>query len=248
MKILIIPDTQVKLGVPLEHLTWVGQYAAEKRPDIVMHLGDHWDMPSLSPYDKGKKSFEGRRVLNDIEAGNEGMVLLRTPIEAERARRKYKKWNPRMIFLMGNHEDRIRRATESSAELDGLLSYDSLDLEGWEVHDFLQVVTINGVAFSHYFTSGIMGRPVTSASALVRKKMMSAVMGHVQDRDIAEAKRADGKRITGIFAGIFYQHDEDYLGPQGNTSWRGVWMLHEVEDGSFDYMPVSLEYLRKKYG
>ena len=44
-----------------------------------------------------------------------------------------------------------------------------------------------------------------------------------------------------------YEHAEDYLGPQGNKHWRGILMLHDVQDGAFDIMPVSLKYLRKKY-
>jgi hypothetical protein len=110
------------------------------------------------------------------------------------------------------------------------------------------VVVVEGVAFSHYFTSGVMGRPVSSAKALVTKKMMSCIMGHVQDRDIAYARRADNKNITGLFAGIFYQHDESYLNSQTNSSWRGIWMLNEVADGSFDEMPISMTYLENKYG
>jgi hypothetical protein len=93
-----------------------------------------------------------------------------------------------------------------------------------------------------------MGRPVTSAAALLNKRHMSAVMGHVQGRQIAYANRADGRQITGLFSGCCYLHDEDYLGAQGNNYWRGIWMLHEVEDGQFDEMPVSLKYLKKKYG
>ena len=77
---------------------------------------------------------------------------------------------------------------------------------------------------------------------------MSCVMGHVQDKDIAFAKRADGTPMTGLFAGIFYQHDECYLNPQTNESWRGIWMLNQVSNGAFDEMPVSLEFLRRKYG
>jgi hypothetical protein len=73
-------------------------------------------------------------------------------------------------------------------------------------------------------------------------------MGHVQDRSIAFSKKADGSRITGLFAGIFYQHDEEYLNPQTNGSWSGVWVFNEVTSGSFDEMPISLNYLRKKYG
>jgi hypothetical protein len=58
---LIIPDTQVRPGVPTDHLKWIGQYAVEKRFDVLMHLGDHWDMSSLSSYDRGKGQMEGRR-------------------------------------------------------------------------------------------------------------------------------------------------------------------------------------------
>ena len=54
-------------------------------------------------------------------------------------------------------------------------------------------------------------------------------------------------QITGLFSGCCYLHDEEYLGCQGNKYWRGVWLLHEVDNGSFDEMPVSLNYLRKKY-
>ena len=47
MKHMIIPDTQVKSGGKVDHLRWAGHYAADKKPDVIVHLGDHWDMPSL---------------------------------------------------------------------------------------------------------------------------------------------------------------------------------------------------------
>ena len=58
-KHLVIPDTQVKPEHSVKHLRWAGKYAAEKKPDVIIHIGDHWDMPSLSSYDVGKRSFEG---------------------------------------------------------------------------------------------------------------------------------------------------------------------------------------------
>ena len=78
---LVIPDTQVKPGVPTDNLRWFGLYAAEKMPDVIVHLGDHWDMPSLSSYDKGKRAMEGRRYRADVQAGNDGMALLNAGIE-----------------------------------------------------------------------------------------------------------------------------------------------------------------------
>ena len=235
MKHLIIPDTQVKEGVSTDHLRYAGLYAAEKKPEVIVHIGDHWDLPSLSAYDVGKKSAEGRRYSKDIEAGNAGMDAFMAPIKAEQKRQRRNKktvWKPRMVFCIGNHEYRIVRACEEDAKYDGIISYDDFNLDSYG---------------SHYFTSGVMGRPVSSARAMVTKKMMSCVMGHVQDRDIAYARRGDGTSVTGLFAGIFYPHDEDYLNPQTNASWRGLWMLHEVVDGAFDELPVSLSYLTKKY-
>jgi hypothetical protein len=252
MRHLVIPDTQCKPGNSFNHLTWVGKYAADKKPDVIIHLGDHWDMPSLSIYDVGKKSFEGRTYHADIEAGHEGMQALLAPIKEEQARlkrNKEKQWNPRMVFLLGNHEERIQRAIESDRKLEGLIGYHDFKLDeyGFECYPFLQPVVIDGVAYCHYFTSGVMGRPVSSPALMLSKKHMSCVMGHVQDRGIAYARRADGKRMTGLFGGICYTHDEGYLTPQTNGSWSGIWMFNEVEDGAFDELPVSLSYLKERY-
>ena len=252
MKHLVIPDTQVKPNSPTDHLRWAGLYAAEKKPDVIVHIGDHFDMPSLSSWDVGKKSFEGRRYKDDIEAGIHAMEVFLQPIREEQQRlkvNKHKQWRPRMVFTLGNHENRIERAIESDPKLDGLIGYKDLQLDemGWEVYDFLDVVIIDQIAYAHYFTSGIMGRPVSSARNMLSKKMMSCIMGHVQDRDIAYGRRADGTNILGLFSGIYYQHDEDYLTPQTNSSWRGIWMLNEVANGGCDELPVSMNYLRNKY-
>ena len=250
MKHMVIPDTQAKPGQDYEHLTWAGKYAVDKKPDVIIHIGDHWDMPSLSSYDVGKKSFEGRRYLDDIKAGNRAMACFMQPIinEQNRLRRnKEKIWRPRLVFTVGNHEYRIERAVESDSKLEGILTYNDFHLDNWEVVPFLEPIVIDGVAYCHYFTSGVMGRPVSSARLMLTKKHMSCVMGHVQDRDIAFQRRADGKAMTGIFAGIYYRHDEEYLNPQTNGSWAGIWMLHNVVDGQFDEMPVSIDYLRDKY-
>jgi hypothetical protein len=233
MKHLIIPDTQVKPNTPIDHLNWAGQYAVKMRPDVIVMIGDHWDMESLSSYDKGKKSFEGRRYTKDIEAGIVGMEAFLKPIRDEQARlrrNKEKQWNPRLVFTLGNHENRITRAIENDPMLDGLIGFKDFKLEemGWEVMPFLECVVIDGIAYAHYFTSGIMGRPVASASAMLKKMHMRRCMGHVQDRDISFCEASRWHEMIGLFAGIFYQHEEVYLTPQTNLSWRGVWMLNEV--------------------
>ena len=93
-----------------------------------------------------------------------------------------------------------------------------------------------------------MGRPVTSARALVSKKHMSCVQGHNQKMEIYSEYRADGAMLTGLFAGCCYEHDEEYLGPQGNNYFRGIHMLYDVRDGNFHTHSITLDYLTKRYG
>ncbi len=242
-KYLVIPDCQVKPTKDFSYLESVGNYIAEKRPDVVIQIGDFVDMSSLSSFDVGKKTFEGRRYKDDIEAGKEAMDLLTKPF------RKIRNYKPKMHLTLGNHEERILRAVESDAKLEGTLSLDDLKYKesGWEVHDFLRPVILDEIAFCHYFPSGQLGRPTSSARAILNKMHMSCIAGHLQGRDIAYAKRADGRQITAIIAGSCYTHDEDYLSPLTNQHWRGIIVCHQVDKGQYDEMMVSLEYLQNEY-
>jgi hypothetical protein len=252
MKHLFIPDCQVKEGVPLSHLSWLGKYILEKRPDVIVCIGDFADMPSLSSYDKGKRSFEGRRYKKDIDAARLGMDLLLAPIKEHNAHQQQighrSQYKPRLVLTLGNHEERIERAVEAQAELEGTLSYSDLPYEDWEVIDYKKPIIIDGVMYVHYLANPMTGKPY-SGNALnqLNKVQHSFCVGHKQTLEHATYFTPMGKQTTGIIAGAFYQHNEEFKGYQGNAHWRGVVMLHNVEDGSFDPMFISLEYLRKRY-
>ena len=212
-------------------------------------LGDWWDMPSLSSYDTGKKSFEGRMYGADIAAGNRGMDLFMAPI------RKARGYKPRLIFLYGNHEQRILRAIENDRKLDGTIGYKDFNLakHGWETHKFLEVVVVDGIAYSHFFPRSANGRIVQTkngaptAKDQLKREGRSATAGHAQGLDWSPMPLG-GKIQCGLIAGSFYQHDEDYMGPQGNDYWRGLVIKHEVKAGSYCPMFVSLDYLKRRYG
>ncbi len=252
-KHLVIPDVQFKPGNDPTFLRRIGQYIVEKKPDVVVCIGDFADMPSLSSYDVGKKSFEGRRYKADIEATHIGMEALLEPLReynAKMRRTKHSLYVPRLILTLGNHENRINKVVEGDPKLEGTISIEDLKYKdyGWDVYPFLEPVVVDGVAYCHYFTSGVMGRPVASARHLVQKKHMSCTMGHVQNWEMHREVRADGTPVLGLFSGSCYEHDEDYLGPQGNSYDRGLWIKNEVNQGHYHPMFVSLEYLKKKYG
>lgn len=252
MKHLVLPDTQCKDGDDFKFLYNIGLYICEKKPDKVVCLGDFADMPSLSSYDVGKKSFEGRRYRLDIEAAHRAMEALLAPLQAfnERAIKNHKeRYNPELILTLGNHEHRINRAVNDDPKLDGTIGIGDLRYEeyGWKVFPFLDVVVVDGIAYSHYFTTGLAGRPCSTASAQLAKKHQSCIAGHQQGLQVATAYRADGTRLTSIIAGSCYEHNEDYMSSQGNNHWRGVLVLHDVKDGEFDLMSVNLDYLNKRY-
>lgn len=251
---LIIADTQVKPGEDLSYLTHIGKYIAEKKPDVIVHIGDHWDFPSLSSYDKGKKVMEGRRVIDDVQAGHDGMDALMGPIWATQEQQRVNKkkvYNPEMHFVPGNHEDRFDRYANDNPELYGMVGVDSLNIEqyGWTVAKYLKPVCIDGIYYVHYLVNPMNGRPrAGNAAAQLKAVGSSFVVGHKQVLDIAIGdNQLDGKFRIGIVNGACYPHDEAYKGFQGNQHFRGLMVLNEVNDGFGLPMPISLDYLKERY-
>jgi hypothetical protein len=252
---LMIPDTQCKEGVDMTYLSLVGDYIVDKKPEVIVHIGDHADMPSLSSYDRGKKSAEGRRVKSDIDAAIVGMNLLLKPLydlqQAEYLEYGEVKYKPKMVFTLGNHEERIMRHVNANPELAGFMSYDNLRYSdmGWEVYDYLQPVIINGVSYCHFMANPMTGKPYGGAALNILKQVgESFCMGHKQTLDVATRfLPSSGKQQWAIIAGACYTHDEDYKGYQGNHHWRGIVVKHNTKEGSFNPMFVSLDYLEQRY-
>ena len=242
--ILVIADTQAKSEESLEYLLWVGKYIADKKPDIILHIGDHFDLPSLSSYDKGTSKIEGKRLYKDIEAGVEGFKLLNLELE------KHKDYHPRKVFCLGNHEERLDRYVNEHPELQGTLGTDKLPFAkyGWEVHPFLKPVEIEGIFFVHYLANPMSGKPYGGSAMNILKTVgRSFVVGHKQCLDIAIRPTIDGKQQLGIVNGACYDHFESYKGFTGNNHFRGLTVLHECSDGFAVPMFVSLDYMKEKY-
>jgi hypothetical protein len=256
LKICVIPDTQVRPGVPLEHFKAMGRYIAAKQPDVVIHLGDHWDYPSLSSYEsKVQKAKRGRCKLDDIESGNVALEMLEEELVKGNAQ-------PLKILLRGNHDDegphgRIGRYLAEYPE-DARLFEKAPRMDtalGWQVFPFLQPVEVGGILFSHLFpfsakgtiTAGSMRMGAASAAVQIKNVMQSCIAGHRQGLESAIHYTPSGA-MRGIIAGSAYLHDEEYLGPQ--QYWRGILMLHDVRPDNpnhFDLMEVSLDYLMRRY-
>jgi hypothetical protein len=250
-KHLVIPDCQVRPGVPITHLTALGNYIIDQKPDTIVCIGDFADMHSLSSYDKGTARGEGERYQEDIDCAAEAMEALFAPIDSYNRHAKAmhrKRYTPNYYLTLGNHENRIERYANSNPNMEGKVSFDDLPYERWNVSDFLATIEVDGILYSHYFPRNAAGRITQSfrgapnARLQVLREMQSCTSGHLQGLDF-HVHQTNDRRIYGIIAGSFYQHDEDYLTPQGTAYWRGVIVKHEVERGEYDPMMVSIRYL-----
>jgi len=254
---IMIPDTQVKPDVPLDHLGWIGNFIVEdyhNKEVKIIHIGDHWDMPSLSQYDRGTKAMEGRRYQDDVDWGNEGWRVLNQPLydyNENRKKTKHKVWSPERHFFEGNHENRVDRAINANPQLEGMLGTHLFDVErsGWQYHKYQQIVNIDGVRYAHFFYNPMSGKPFGGENINLRIKTIghSFSQGHQQTLMYGLRFTSDGTSQHGLVAGACYLHDEEYKGPQGNAHWRGIIVKHQVRDGSYDPMFVSLDYLCRRF-
>jgi len=230
---------------------WLGELIHELRPDVVIDGGDTADMPSLSGYDKGTRAAVGRTYHKDIEAHNDFQDKL-----WQRSRHSKKKL-PRRVRLIGNHEQRIDRALDAAPTLEGTVSYKDLLLDQYYdtvIHyngNTPGVIDIDGVLYSHYFTSGNMGRPVGgehSAYTLLAKKHRSCTQGHSHILNLHPGKDASGKELWGLIGPAFMDYKCDWAGQPQEQWHHGVIIKRNVEKGHYSPQYVSIEELKKKYG
>lgn len=259
LSILIIPDPQIKEESCLDHLRAAGNYAVKTKPDVIVAIGDWADMPSLSKHASAIE-IEGRRIAKDIEAGKKGMREFLKPIQTyNNIQRRYRKklYEPRMVFTIGNHCSRTRlsRLVTEMPILQDFLKDDFesfLKTLGWEVYDFLEIVNIGGIKFSHYFINPHSAKKSPAGGTIdnmLKSVGFSFVQGHTQGLKMGKHYLADGTARLGIVAGSFYMEDENYMGLQGNKShWRGIVRLDDVKNGNGDISEISLDRLLRDYG
>lgn len=216
----------------------------------MVNLGDIADMSSLCSYERGKKDFIGRTYRADIDAVLEFHDRMFSPLK------KAKKKLPRMVYLEGNHEERIKRALQIQPELEGTISPKDLRLEDY-YDDVVEyngntpgTITIHGITFSHYFVSGVSGKPSSSAapaSTALSKSFRSVTQGHSHLFDYATRPTVDGHRINSLIAGCFIDQPLVWAGEMNKLWYRGLFIKRNVEDGNYDLEVISMNQLRKDY-
>jgi hypothetical protein len=247
-----VPDTQVRPGVPIDHIHWIAEAIVEYMPDEVIVGGDWWDFPSLNGHEEpGSIGMENTRYQADLDAGNEAFEILCTPMEKEIARREQKhrkRWKPGKRFLRGNHEDRADRVARNDPKWQGVIGSHNCHTRDFTVYPFLDRVWLDGVCYSHFFQNSHSKHAIGgSVDNRLNKIGASFVQGHEQGWRYGNRITGAGHTWHGVVAGSCYVHIENYRGAQGQKHWRGVVVMNEVKNGDFCIMPLTLDYLCRKY-
>lgn len=274
---LFIPDRQALPGCDnaIDHA--IGNYIVKHRPAVIINIGDQADMSSLSSYDVGKASAEGKRYALDVEASIHAHEIMFKPLwslqaEQRRSSAELPKlsrlqhllpeerariikggiYDPETHICYGNHENRIMRAIDDDPRLGGWMSLEDLQFERFykHVHPFLQKFVVDGVTYVHYSFKKMPGKPISGdmiARNILNHEMTSISVGHTPEFHYYERFKGDGKRIQCLVAGACFTHYEPYAGPRNSQYWRGLVHKYNVSDGNYDFERISIETLLRDY-
>lgn len=248
---LIIPDQHAHPDHHNKRFELLGKLINDIKPNVVVNLGDGADMPSLSSYDRGTKGFEGRRYRKDIDSHLDAQDKLWSNVD------QLVFDSLVSVYTVGNHEQRIEKAVNSQAELEGTIGLKDLELETWydEVVPYAGgtpgIINVDGIHYAHYFTSGVMGRPIGGvhpAASLLTKCFDSATSGHLHLLDFAERTTVGKKKIMALMAGCFVDQYHEWAGHSNELWWSGVTIKRNVDNGMYDPEFISMKRLYDVYG
>ncbi len=252
--ILVVPDQHAHPDFNNDRADWLGKFILDRKPDVVVNMGDTFDMPSLSSYDKGKASFFGNSYEKDITSGVEFLDRMWHPI------RKAKRKRPYSIFLEGNHERRLNKVLEYQPELGSSEKY-GIGYKDYQLKDYHHemvyyegqtpgIYSLEGISFAHYMVSGLMGRPIGGehhAASLLAKNHTSCVVAHSHTVDWSVRTSPTGKRIMGLVAGVYQDYQSPWAGNISHLWWSGIVYLRNVSEGTYDPEFIGIERLQQEY-
>jgi hypothetical protein len=242
--VLLLPDIHAKRGDKLERFDALRAWLQRRRVrlDNIILIGDVFDMESLCLHDNQQPEWYSRSLKADLDVGYKALTKVQQLA------------NCPLVFVEGNHEVRYNKWMKSDNRL--LTSdfpqtvRDLVKAHNKKIHyvDFLEPYIYHGVAFSHYFVTGLMGRAQGGerpAGNILKAQHMSCVAGHSHLLDFSERTKADGSKLYGLVSGCFVDPEADfaYAGAARKLWWTGCHLLHFTASGEFDVESINIARL-----
>lgn len=175
-RVVAIGDTHVKPGMDLAHLTWIGRYVAESRPDNVIQIGDFIDCGSCEFHSAPGSASDAKRptVQDDVACGEDALELYHKEVGLGEI--------PHDV-IYGNHEFRMERYEEIAPNLAGSICIQRDQLFAryrWKWTAYRHWLFFEGVGFTHVPMS-IMQKPIGGRypeNTIGNQATHSIVFGH----------------------------------------------------------------------
>lgn len=256
MLILPIGDAHISAEDDLERFKYLSKFIVDKKPDVIVFMGDFLTMDALNFFDKDKrKKLEGKRYKKEIDKGNEALDIIffdLLELQEKLRQQKLKIYKPEIYFLEGNHSFRVKRYLEIDPTFEGLIGIEQdLKLKERNIKfiPYREYLDLNGIAFTHIpfnKCKEISGVNITRKISQVL--YTSCVFAHVHSMEYESFKRHGQKDLQQILSvGCYFEKHEDYVHGRITEYWKGLVLLDSFKSGRFDIQTFSLETLKRKY-
>lgn len=262
-KTLVIGDPHSSPDSSNDRFVALGKLILDIKPDVVVQIGDFLNLDSISFHERGNAIFRANHPLSsDIAAGKDAYNKMMTPIREynkKKAAQHKKLYTPRLLWHIGNHEDRVVRYLLDKPEFVGMfpdVSMVGVEADGWEIIPYKYYSYVKGVAFTHVPMNKRENQPLRGeyvAKKVLEGQTQTTVFGHTHRLLVHDMSRhsENGKQlIQAINVGWFGDYDPHYV--KGNEDsldwWSGVVILDHLDDnGSVDISTISMERIKYRY-
>lgn len=256
-KVLVVGDAHVDDEQDLDRFSLASKLIMDIMPDHIVLIGDFLTLNCLSRWDKDKRQkMEGKRYYKEIRAGNTALdSMFKDYQEYNDKCRLYKKklYDPGIIYVEGNHEDRITRYLEHDPTFEGHVSIQKdlkLKERGITWVPYREYHYIEDVGFTHIPHNKV--KPVDGMDVCRKVSMVtvkSTVFGHTHSLNISNFHKEGQDHLQQILnVGCFISKKEDYVHGRVTDYWRGLIVLDIWKPGRFDINTYSLGMLERLYG
>lgn len=257
-RILVVGDCHISEDDDLSRFDLLGELILDQAPTHIVMMGDFVTLNCLSAWDMNKRAvMEGKRYKLEIDQAQAALQRMLSPIDLYNVTRREQKkaqYNPEMVYIMGNHEDRLDRYLEQDPTFAEWVDIKKdLKLEAWgfkKVVPYRAWCEINGIWFTHIPYNEV--RPITGAYHIHKAAMTtvnSIVYGHTHKLELLNRHVQGMEHLQQILcAGCFFEKHEPYVDGRVTHYWKGVLLLNNYKPGRFDLDTWSLGRMRRTYG
>lgn len=241
----------------LERFELLSKFIVDKKPDYIIIMGDFLTLNCLSNWDKNKRAkMENKRYKKEIDIGNKVLDIIFSDLkqlQSKQKKQKIKQYKPKLVYLEGNHENRLTRYLEYDPTFEGFISIRKdlcLDKRGIEYISYGEYYYINGIGFTHIpFNSSreISGVDITKKASMVI--VDSCVFAHTHRLEMSNYHKQGQKHLQQIVTcGCFFEKHEDYVKNKLTRYWKGLILIDNWKYSRFDYATYAISKLKRMYG